>query len=74
MKLTPHHLITALALSMATAHSAIVASLSGDYTPNANVIEAPNTITNAALFTTVVFSGTSWSVVRGPTRGDRAGA
>ncbi|MCC5841133.1 MAG: PEP-CTERM sorting domain-containing protein [Opitutales bacterium] len=37
-----------------------VAVLSGNHVPNANVIEAPNTMTNAALFTTVVFAGTNW--------------
>ena len=39
---------------------AVVGTLSGDNLPEANVIEAPNTLTNDALFTTVVFADTNW--------------
>lgn len=61
VKHTPILATATLLLAHATAHSAVVASLSGDNRPDANITEAPNSITNAALFTTVVFSGTSWT-------------
>ena len=39
---------------------AAIITFSGDYTPDASVVEGSNPATNASLYTTVVFSGTSW--------------
>ena len=52
MKTIPSLLTASLILSIAPAHSAQVAVLTGNHTPDSNVIEAPNTMTYAALFTT----------------------
>ena len=59
----------AMALAVvAPARGAQVAFFSGNHRPNSNVIEAPNTLTYADLFTTVVFSGTSWAAIDGVLR------
>lgn len=50
----------AVSLLLSTGLSAQVAVLTGNHLPSADVVEPPNTLTNAQLFTTVVFAGTSW--------------
>ncbi len=49
-----------LAFLSACKLSAEIITFSGDFTPDASVVEGANPATNTSLYTTVVFSGTSW--------------